>query len=256
MRPRFFAPAVDPSRAEVRLPADEARHLTRVLRLGAGAEVEVFDGRGGEWLARVASAERERVTLTVVDPLPPSPMPAVAVTLAQAVLKGDHMDDVVRDATMLGVAAIQPLVTAHVAVPARAVEHGRPVERWRRIALASVKQSRRATIPEIREPVAVQAWLERGEGRGSALALMLVEPSVTSVVPRPLRSLLSEAPPASATLIVGPEGGWSADEVAAAVEAGCVPVTLGPLTLRADAVPLVALSALVVLWERLSPNST
>src|SRR5207302_3612514 len=108
---RFFAPALDPGDETVTLPRDEAEHLTRVLRLGVGDTVSVFDGRGREFLARVASAVRRNVTVQLVSRLDPAIEPAVHLTLVQAIIKGDRMDDVVRDAVMLGVAAIQPIVT-------------------------------------------------------------------------------------------------------------------------------------------------
>ena len=103
---RFFAPALDPGDETVALPREEAEHLTRVLRLGVGDTVAVFDGRGHEFLARVASAAApRRARAARCRASSRRAEPAVAITLAQAVLKGDKMDDVVRDAVMLGVAA-------------------------------------------------------------------------------------------------------------------------------------------------------
>src|SRR6185295_5481908 len=109
---RFFAPAAHATGDRILLPGDEAEHLTRVLRLSTGATVCVFNGRGAEFEAIVETIDREGVRVHVGAPSTPAPEPRIAITLAQAVLKGDKMDDVVRDAVMLGVAAIQPLVTA------------------------------------------------------------------------------------------------------------------------------------------------
>src|SRR5687768_16035705 len=113
--PRFFAPDLTSDR-EFFLPADEAHHLTRVLRLRAQDEVAVFDGRGAEYRARIESASRDRVALRAIEALPTPSPPRVAVTLVQAVLKSGSMDDVVRDATMMGVASIVPVLTEHVDV--------------------------------------------------------------------------------------------------------------------------------------------
>src|SRR2546428_12938772 len=113
---RFFAPALDPGDETVMLPREEAEHLTRVLRLGVGDTVSVFDGRGREFLARVASAVRRDVRLQLVSRVEPAAEAAVAITLAQAVLKGDKMDEVIRDAVMLGIAALQPIVTQRTAM--------------------------------------------------------------------------------------------------------------------------------------------
>src|SRR5690242_6204054 len=111
---RFFAPALDPGDVEVVLPRDEAEHLTRVLRLGPGDTVSVFDGRGREFLARVVSAVRRDARVQLLTRVDPPPEPAVPITIAQAVLKGDKMDDIVRDAVMLGAAALQPIVSTRV----------------------------------------------------------------------------------------------------------------------------------------------
>jgi 16S rRNA (uracil1498-N3)-methyltransferase len=245
MAPRFLVPDLDPRSGRATLPEDEAHHLTRVLRLREGDEVAVFDGRGVEFRARVDRAERGRVTVELVEPVEPAPESSVPFTLAQSVLKGDAMDDVVRDATMLGARAIVPLITAHTAVKASVLTRPATTERWRRIALASAKQCCRATVPAIAEPRAFADWLRSTD---DVMKLLFVEPSAAAGA-RPLRSLFGLDAPPSAALIVGPEGGWSADEIRAAVQAGCLPVTLGRLTLRADAVPVAAIAAVRLLWD-------
>src|SRR4029077_14960966 len=106
---RFFAPSLDIGDETVVLPKDEAEHLRRVLRVGVGDTVSVFDGRGHEYLARVASAIRRDVRLQLISRVEPAAEPSVPMTLVQAVLKADKMDEIVRDAVMLGVSAIQPI---------------------------------------------------------------------------------------------------------------------------------------------------
>ena len=246
--PRFLAPQLDPASAEVTLPAEEARHLTRVLRLGPGARVAVFDGKGREFIATVAAASRDRVTLRLDEAVARAPGPRVAIALAQAILKGDKMDDVVRDATMLGVEEIVPLITEHISVKSVAVSRGKPEDRWARVAVASAKQCRRATIPLVRSPAALEAWLTTRTQLGE-VKLIFVEPNIGSPHVQSVRHLFARPVPSNASIMVGPEGGWASREVEAAVGAGYVPVTLGRLTLRADAVAIVALSALMAVWE-------
>jgi 16S rRNA (uracil1498-N3)-methyltransferase len=246
--PRFLAPLLDPASAEVTLPAEEARHLTRVLRLGPGARVAVFDGRGCEFIATVAAASRDRVTLRLDEAVARVPAPRVGITLAQAILKGDKMDDVIRDATMLGVEEIVPLLTEHVSVKPSAVARGKPEERWGRVAVASAKQCRCATIPAVRSPAALDAWLA-ARTQLEESKLMFVEPNISGRRVRAVRDLLSGPVPSHASILVGPEGGWASREVETATRGGYVPVTLGRLTLRADAVAIVALSALTTIWE-------
>ncbi len=241
---RFFAPALDPGDATVTLPREEAEHLTRVLRLGVGDMVAVFDGRGHEFLARVTGAVRRDVQVQIVSRIDPVAESAVSLTLAQAVLKGDKMDDVIRDAVMLGVAAVQPIVTKRSETTVAALMKGARVERWRRVALASAKQSRRAVLPEIRMPLMLETALDEP----AVVRLMMVEPAASANV-EPI-SVLQYAPvPSDATLYVGPEGGWAAEEWSSAAAKGVRLVTLGPRTLRADAVPIAAISVLHYIWR-------
>jgi 16S rRNA (uracil1498-N3)-methyltransferase len=245
VRPRFLAPDLDPASLQARLPPDESRHLTRVLRLTAGAIVGVFDGRGREFLARVTEARDAGVTLALLEPVEPGPESIVPFTLVQAMLKGDAMDAIVRDATMMGAAAIQPVMTQHAAVKAAPAARRASVERWRRIAIASAKQSRRATIPDVREPLALDPALS---AIASALVFLFVEPSAGRAT-RSMRSFVGSAPPDRAAIVVGPEGGWAAAELDLAESRGVALVTLGHLTLRAEAVPMAAMAILRMLWE-------
>ena len=111
---RVHAAGAEPP--SVLVTGDEAHHLTHVLRLSAGDDVAVFDGQGHEWLGRITSAVRSGVTIDLEHERTPVAEPSVHLTLAVAVLKGTQLDDVVRDATMLGASAIVPFVSAHVAV--------------------------------------------------------------------------------------------------------------------------------------------
>ncbi len=122
---------------------------------------------------------------------------------------------------------------------------GARVERWRRVALASVKQSRRAVLPEIRTPLAFDTYLDEPQ---PGLALMMVEPSAGGEAAS-LSTFRGERPPQDAALLVGPEGGWEDAELAAARGRGVRLVTLGHRTLRADAVPVAAISVLQFLWD-------
>ena len=228
----------------VQLPKDEAEHLVRVLRVAPGDTVAVFDGRGLECLAKVVTADRRDVRLQLLSRVEPAAEAAVALTLVQAVLKGDKMDDVVRDAVMLGVAAIQPIVTTRTEVTVAALTRSGRLDRWRRVALASVKQSRRAVIPDIRGPLTFESWLDEPQ---AASSLMLVEPGAATRA-EPLSVLRGQKIPPDAAVMVGPEGGWTDGERGAAAQRGVRLVTLGHRTLRADAVPIAAISVLQFLW--------
>jgi 16S rRNA (uracil1498-N3)-methyltransferase len=241
---RFFTPALDPGDETVVLPRDEAEHLTRVLRMGSGDTVAVFDGRGQEFLAKVVAAERRDVRVQLLSRIEPAREAAVPLTLVQAVLKADKMDDVVRDAVMLGVAAIQPIITTRTEITVAALVRGGRVDRWKRVALASVKQSRRAVVPDIRGPLTFESWLDEPQ---PAISLMLVEPGASPHA-EPFSRLREQKIPSDAAIVVGPEGGWAEGEWSAAHQRGVRLVTLGHRTLRADAVPVAAISVLQFLW--------
>ena len=242
---RFFAPDLNPGDDTVVLPGGEGEHLNRVLRIGVGDTVSVFDGRGHEFLARVIAARHRNVRVQIVSRVEPAAEWNVSLTLAQAVLKGDKMDDVVRDAVMLGAYAIQPLVTKRSETTVAGLLRGARVERWRRVVLASAKQSGRAVLPEVRTPLTVENYLEEP---APALRMMLVEPSADED-PEPLSVLRTIPVPGDVCVMVGPEGGWTGEECGLARRSGVRLLTLGPRTLRADAVALSALSMLQFLWE-------
>jgi 16S rRNA (uracil1498-N3)-methyltransferase len=234
---RFYVPDLPHEGALVALSDEEARHLTQVLRLELGDQVRVFDGRGREHEARVEVTARQRAEVRVGAKAVAAPEVPVRLILAAALLKGDKFDDVVRDAAMLGVHVVCPLVTARTEVPAARAGKVSRVERWKRVALNSVKQCGRAVVPAIDEPQALTDALTCLPRPLIALA----EPSLaagTAALP---------ARPDTATVLVGPEGGWAAAEVEALATAGATFLSLGGRTLRADAAPLVALTAL--LWE-------
>jgi 16S rRNA (uracil1498-N3)-methyltransferase len=238
---RFLATGTLNSGGLVSLPADEAAHLTRVLRLGAGARVRVFDGRGHEYDGVVEHADRHRVAVRLGDPLTPAPEAPVAVTLVQAVLKGDKMDDVVRDAVMMGVTAIQPVTTVRTEVAYATRAGGGRRERWARIALASAKQCGRAVVPEVRDTRLLdEVWDSLPTRR-----LMLVEPSAAGAV---MPAALPRVETAPVAIVVGPEGGWAPAELSAAASRSTF-VALGGRTLRADAAATVAMAALFAVWD-------
>ena len=224
----------------VELTGDEAHRLRHVLRVASGDAVSVFDGRGHEWEGRVGAVTRQGVAVVDLRPITPIPEARVPMTLAIGVLKGDQMDAVVRDATMLGVSSIRPLRTTHVTVPPRAWQSGAARERWQRVAVASATQCRRAVVPEVFPVADLEVCLREPAG----LRLMCVEPALGEQAAdwRPA------APPVSALVLIGPEGGWSAAEVDQAVAAGARLVSLGPRTLRAETAPIVALTLVSSAW--------
>jgi len=238
--PRFFAPELTSDARQVTLPPGESLHLARVLRLHEGDQVELFDGRG---TLRAGTVRRASPQGAVVDPgdvLPAAPEPPAAIVVAQALLKGDAMDAVVRDATVLGASEIWPMTTSRTNVPAKAAQSAH--ERWERVAVAAAKQCGRAVLPRIAKvrPVGEVVTLTGETSHG----LWLTEPTASTGA-----STALAAPARAVCLAIGPEGGWTPEEVAAANAAGWHPWTLAPVTLRAEQMTLAALSVIRYVWD-------
>jgi 16S rRNA (uracil1498-N3)-methyltransferase len=246
---RFYVPGADTPGMLVTLPDEEAEHLVKVLRLRAGDIVRVFNGRGAEFEGSVEHADRLGVRVRLGESRESAQETRVAITLAQAVLKGDKMDSVVRDAVMMGVVAFQPIVSARSEVTLTALERGHRRERWERIAVASAKQCGRAVIPSISKPCVFET-LAAGIAALQVPnpGLMFVEPSAAAEADA--LSGLDVQPPREVTVIVGPEGGWTPEEITRGA-AACRLISLPGRTLRADAMPLVAISALLARWGEL-----
>lgn len=240
--PRVLIPAIVATDRTVALDPADAHHLIRVLRAAVGDEVRVFDGRGREWLAQIADAGRSSASLNIIHEVTPAPEPHVRVTLAIGLLKGEQMDAVVRDATMLGAFSIVPITTKHVAVSSRAWKSAAALERWRRVAVASAKQCGRAVVPQVG---AVTPFAELVGAAPGVPAFMCVEPALAV---QDAASVKAGPRPLAANVFVGPEGGWSADEIEQGRAAGAALIHLGPRTLRAETVPTVILTALWTAW--------
>lgn len=234
---RVYVPGARPP--SVVVTGGDAHHMTRVLRLSAGDGVAVFDGQGREWSGRLGSTARSGVTIDLTGERTPAAEPPVHLTLGIAVLKGPQLDHVVREATALGASAIAPFVSTHVAVSERAWKH-RSVDRWRRVAEASASQCGRAVVPEIRGVSAFDALVA---STNDDAIVVCAEPAAG-----PAQPVTSLPRPPRALLLIGPEGGWAADELQRVRSAGAAFVSLGPRTLRAETAPTVALAALWTHW--------
>jgi 16S rRNA (uracil1498-N3)-methyltransferase len=221
------------------LTGDEARHLSQVLRIKPGESITVFDGLGRRAEAEVLTVSRDRVSLKLLEAsCPPPPLPAI--TLAQAIPKGKNMDLIVQKAVELGIASIQPLVTRNTIVhPGEGKS-----DKWRRNALEACKQCGQDTLPRIAEPLPFERWLQSCASVPPAANHLRL---IASLAPgaKPLRVILRDHPgTTAATLLVGPEGDFTPEETAAALDSEFLPVSLGSIVLRVETATLFCLSAL------------
>ena len=237
--PRFHCTPIDPQPgATVALTDAEARHARQILRLRAGDRAELFDGAGTEVVAEVVGPSGQELVLRVLEARTAATELPINIVIAPAVLKGDAMDALVRDATMLGAAAIAPVITARTVVPARAGHAASVVERWGRVALASAKQCGRSVLPLI-EPARPLEHALADRAWAAATRLILCEPAAQVA-----GSAASPGIGDDVVVLSGPEGGWAPEELAAAIAHGWRPWTCSPLTMRAETAPVAALAIL------------
>ena len=234
MTSRFFCPQPLAPNSLAELPSAAAHHALRVLRLGAGDAVTLFNGEGGEYPGRIAEAGRAvRVQLGAwIDVERESPLELV---LAQALPSGDKMDFVVQKAVELGVARIQPLLAARSVVRLAGERAERRVEHLRQVAISACEQCGRNRVPEIAPILDLRQWLGRLP-QDNEIERLLLSPQGGR---RP-RELTGKR----FLLLVGPEGGLDAEEAATARMAGFADLSLGPRILRTETAGPAALAAL------------
>ena len=232
-RRRWIADTWDAATAA--LHGDQAQHLSRVLRAQPGMEFDVVAG-GHAWLARIASIDRDSVRFTLLHELESAP--ALPVTLLLSVFKFDRMEWAIEKAVELGCSRIVPVLAErtekHLAQAA-----AKRVERWRRIALEASKQSRRTTIPEIANPIALKQALEQEQ---SPTRILLSETEQATTITTALLNAKSTPQETDTALAIGPEGGWTPEEMALFATHQWQPVTLGPRILRAETAAIAAIA--------------
>jgi 16S rRNA (uracil1498-N3)-methyltransferase len=252
-RRRFHAPpgAFTSELETVHLASDEARHLRDVLRLKPGDEVYVFDGAGREFHCRVEDSRRDAAQLKVISEVEPARSESLLqLTLAIALLKGEKFDLVVQKATELGVARVVPVVTKHADIRLRdESDAAKRVARWQRIALEASKQSGRAVVPEVDNPVAFESMIQN-----EASAVASDSPMRRLMFSERLGQSLLEAAKniptkvSRITALVGCEGGWANEELEAARDAGWTVLTLGGRTLRAETAAITVVTLIQHLY--------
>lgn len=225
---------------QIWLTPDQQHYLGRVLRLQAGDRFIALDGRGQWWLATLSQNPSQAMLLAPLTAQTELPLP---VTLLAALPKGNGFDQVVRCSTELGVTRIVPLLSDRTLLQPGTHK----LDRWRRIAQEATEQSQRQQIPEISPPLPFLESLPLGL-EGARRYLCVTDPTAP-----PLLQLLQIPPiPSEILVAIGPEGGWTVPEEAAAIAAGYQPVSLGRRILRSVTAPLAALALIATTLECLS----
>jgi 16S rRNA (uracil1498-N3)-methyltransferase len=217
------------------LAGSAATHITRVLRLEHGATLTLFDGRGGEYTARIDALRKDRVLVSVGEWSPIERESPLGIVLAQGVSRGERMDLVVQKATELGVRRIVPIVSERTVVRLDARQADSRLRHWRAIAVAACEQCGRNRLPLIDAPVRLDQWLSLQK---TDAAHVVLSPGAS------LRVRELQPPPAGIVMLIGPEGGLAESEHAAALTAGFQALALGPRIVRTETAAIAALAAL------------
>ncbi len=240
--PRFYClePLVIGSRYV--LPDAAARHASRALRLRVGDDLVLFDGAGGEYVARIAVLDRDQVSVDVMEWCDVECEAPIEVTLVQALQAGEKMDMTVQKAVELGARRIVPVTSQRSTVRLAGERAVRRVEHWRGVAIAACEQCGRNRVPEVSALQSLEQWLGKSPNSG-VLRLMLVPGSEQT-----LASIAPPAPGGKVDVLIGAEGGLAPDEVERAELAGFVSIRLGPRILRTETAGLAVLAAMQCLW--------
>jgi len=203
-------------------------YITNVLRLKKGSFVSVYDGRGKVCLARIDKIDKDRIRCAVIEELAAAQEPSIRITLVQGLPKGDKMETIIQKCTELGISEVIPLNCNRSIVKIHQEKVASKVSRWQRVALEASRQCRRSVVPKVSEPKGLNEVLNSlSEG---ALSLLFWEKENKCS----LKDCLRASKPENIFLFIGPEGGFTADEVEMAKEFGVIPVSLGPRIVRTE----------------------
>jgi 16S rRNA (uracil1498-N3)-methyltransferase len=229
--------------AEIALPEAAATHVSRVLRLRPGEPLTVFDGRGSVYRAEIATIAGARVTVRLSDRVHETTESPLAVTLIQAVSRGERMDWTLQKATELGVSSIAPVLASRSVVRLDTRQAEAKLRHWQGVVVSACEQSGRSVLPALRAPEPLRAYLDRPAGTGLRLVLDPAAGIELAALPRTDHEI---------HLLIGPEGGLDDEELEAARSAGFRSVRLGPRVLRTETAGTVALALLQSRWGDLA----
>jgi 16S rRNA (uracil1498-N3)-methyltransferase len=233
------------------LPAVAAHHASRVLRLEQGDELILFDGSGGEYGATIEVINKSGVAIAVEKYRDIERESRLDITLAQTVCANEKMDWIIQKGVELGVKRIQPLITKRGVVKLSDERAEKRIRHWRQVIIAACEQCGRNRVPPMMSLTSISNWLgnqvSERKNRSSDYppgSYFMLSPAAK----KGLRDLPASPVAVPLTLLVGPEGGFTAEEEAAAVVAGFVPLQLGRRILRTETAALAAVAAMQALW--------
>lgn len=237
---RYFVSKEQIQDGKIMIGGEDARHITRVMRMEPGDEVICCDGQGQSWRVRLEELHADRIIGTMVRELQEQREAGVKITLVQSLPKGDKMDWIIQKGTEVGIASFQPVETKRTIVEYDAKKEAKRRERWQRIAKEAAEQAQRTCLPAVAPCQPFSEWLSQVQNYD--LVCMPYEGERE----KSLHSILFRYPTIhTMAVIIGPEGGFAPEEVEAAWAAGVHTISLGPRILRTETAGLVTAAAIL-----------
>ena len=237
--PRIHIPNQLESGQTITLDKEAASHISRVLRMKPGDALTLFNGGGGEYNASITNIERHDVTAQIEQFTDKECESPIRISLVQGISRGERMDYTIQKAVELGVHEIIPVFTQRGVVQLKGDRLLKKERHWQAVAISACEQCGRNTVPVVHAPETLKNWLAKDHIHPTALML---DPLSTQNI----RQVCSEDTPIS--LLAGPEGGLSEEEMELASDAGFIGIQLGPRVLRTETAALAAIAALQTLY--------
>ena len=235
--PRIYAPVQLQEYQPVDLPESAANHVGRVLRMKPSDPLILFNGEGGCWQARVSQVTKKQVQIVPLEFMPVDKESPLKISLGQTLSRGERMDYAIQKAVEAGVTEITPLFTERCEVKLNPERAEKRLRHWQQIIISACEQCGRNIVPVIHNPVSINEWLQ---SRTTQLNFVLHH--------RTKQALTGYDVPESVSLLIGPEGGLTAEEISLAEKHGFNPLALGPRVLRTETAPVAAISLMQYLW--------
>ena len=238
---RFFSDLITDD--IITLSEEDSKHLSKVLRVRMGEEIEVCDGRGTEYLAEVSEISSKCVKARVIKKEVSMQEPKVKVTVFQGLPKGSKMELIIQKCVEIGVTDIVPVATSRAVVKLDEDKAGGKVERWNKISLEAAKQSSRAVVPHVYQPLSFDEAIKKASEYDMKI-IPYEKHGETG-----FKTFLREKSPKTVAVFIGPEGGFEEEEIEKAISCGIKPVSLGKRILRTETAPLAVLSVLMYEYD-------
>lgn len=232
--PRFYTTESLVVNTVIDSPSEIHRHAIQVLRLNVGEPLTLFNGQGGEYLCQIQSAEKRHSSILIQSFDPISRESSTPITLVQSLIKPEKMDICIQKSVELGVAVIQPIITDRTVVRIKANQLDKRMQRWKNIIIAACEQSGRNHIPIIHPPITLATWLNNTSPAQRLMMLPEAEHNLSQVLDKKQ----------SVELLVGPEGGFTDNEITLCQNNNIKAINFGSRILRAETAALAGIALL------------